>query len=344
MTIIEEARYFLGKSQPEEALELMTAKLVENQSDLEYLQLYGEVLLENNAVEEAYDIFVKTCELDPNGDKGVEKFLYLGQIIGGNDGLQYLNTGLNKLNVNYEQDPNDSKTIKKMLEGIFAEIEIWMTDLCMEPEAESKCNELIEYALKIDDSNPETYSLLSSIRISQQLNDDARTALLKSWELFKQKKEKAESELTDDELNFEIIELIQPLMTVCKFAIELELYDIAIEITHVIQGINDQILEIYYYETISQLFKAKKALPLQSKDQDYRELPNSQVDQDTAQEVKLILTNAYKLIQTLDDLDPEIVGSVNELLSEFGGPEMSELMPVKIDDNDDDWEDEITEN
>ena len=42
-----------------------------------------------------------------------------------------------------------------------------MTDLCMEPEAESKCNELIDYSLQLDDNNnPESYSLLSSIRIS----------------------------------------------------------------------------------------------------------------------------------------------------------------------------------
>ena len=28
-----------------------------------------------------------------------------------------------------------------------------MTDLCMEPEAESKCNELIDYSLQLDDNN-----------------------------------------------------------------------------------------------------------------------------------------------------------------------------------------------
>ena len=63
-----------------------------------------------------------------------------------------------------------------------------MTDLCMEPEAESKCNELIDYSLQLDDNNnPESYSLLSSIRISQQRTQEAIEALLKSWELFKLK-------------------------------------------------------------------------------------------------------------------------------------------------------------
>lgn len=336
--LIDEVRYFLDNSQPQEALELITSQIIENQNDVEVLQLYGEVLLENNQVEEAYQILTKSCQMDPQAEKGVEKFLYLGQIIGGQDGMDYLDVGLNKLNQQYESGSN-SKVIKKLNEGIFAKIEIWMTDLCMEPEAESKCDELITYALKIDESNPETLSLLSSIRISQQRNDDAKDALVKSWDSFKQRLETAKSQLTNDEVNFELIELIQPLITLIKFSIELELYDMAIEACQATQDINDQILDVYYYETISTLFKAKQ--PLGTSDVDYRELPNKSVDEETKSDVKLILTNAYKIIQTSDDLDPEMVGSINELLSEFGGPVMSELMPQRFDDNDEGWEDEI---
>ncbi|EGV66114.1 hypothetical protein PSN45_003581 [Yamadazyma tenuis] len=344
MGIIEEARHFLDNSLPEEALELLTSKLVENQADIEYLQLYGEVLLENNQVEDAYNLFIKTCEMDPIADKGVEKFLYLGQIIGGEDGIAYLDVGLNKLNEQFENGNKDIKTIKKLNEGIFAKIEIWMTDLCMEPEAESKCDELIDYALKVDDSYPETYSLLASIRISQQRNEDAEEALARSWELFQQRKQKIQLESINDEMNFEVIELIQPFITIIKFAIELELYDLAIEVCQATQDINDQILDIYYYEVLANLFKSKQQYPQRDKQTDYRDLPNSVVDEDTKSDVKLILTSAFKILQTSDDLDPELTESINSLLAEFGGPIMSELMPQRGDDNDDGWEDEIDDN
>lgn len=117
--LIDEVRYFLDNSQPQEALELITSQIIENQNDVEVLQLYGEVLLENNQVEEAYQILTKSCQMDPQAEKGVEKFLYLGQIIGGQDGMDYLDVGLNKLNQQYESGSN-SKVIKKLNEGIFS--------------------------------------------------------------------------------------------------------------------------------------------------------------------------------------------------------------------------------
>ena len=159
-----------------------------------------------------------------------------------------------------------------------------MTDLCMEPEAESKCNELIDYSLQLDDNNnPESYSLLSSIRISQQRTQEAIEALLKSWELFKLKKSKleemannaktdqqqeAEEEEEEEdvggnsgdsfEIGMEYVDLIQPLITLSRYAIELEQYDIAIQISNNVQDINENILDSYYIESLANILKLKK--------------------------------------------------------------------------------------
>lgn len=373
MGIVEEVKDLVSKDQFEDALTLMTTNLLANKDNLEFLQIYGEILLETNNLEEGYNIFLQCCELDPTGEKGIEKYLYLGQIIGGRDGLNALDIAINQLTnqLNQSQQLDGSSAneiqfkhlVKKLNEALFAKIEIWMTDLCMEPEAETQCDEIIKYSLSIDNSNPETYSQLSSIRISQQQPDEAKEAITHSWELFKHKKEQLEKDhpeksLNDNEevKNAELVELIQPLLTLAKFSIELELYDLALEILWCVQDINDQILEIYYYESLCHLFKLKLQYSelnphiKQEPEFDYREIDNGKIiesiNPETYNDLRVSLTNGYKIINSQDDLEPQFSDSINELLNDFKGPLMSELMPPKVnyDDDDDDWEDEIEDN
>lgn len=380
MTLIAQAKVLVQLSRPDEALTLMTPELLNNQENVDFLQVYGEVLLETNNLEEAYAILQKSCMMDQTAQLGVEKFLYMGQIIGGVDGIEYLNIGLNRLHEQLitlnesNQFPSEinelietyngkdgarNYLIRKLNQGIFAKIEIWMTDLCMEPNAESECDELIEFSLSIDNTNPEAYSLLSSIRISQQNMEEAKEALKKSWELFQVRKTNLEDakdeakEEAPEDVSMEYIELIQPLLTVSKFAIELELYDLSISVASNVQDINEDILDCYYVEALAYLFKAKSLLaPVDKQQQDYRDIETKQVVaslgtqpeiKSLVDECKVALTNGYKIINSGSELemDPQVVEQVNQLLKELGGPKMDQLMPAKINDDDGDWEDEI---
>ncbi|KAG5420647.1 hypothetical protein I9W82_002528 [Candida metapsilosis] len=393
--IISQARGFLATSQPEKALEILTPHIASNSQSPEFLAILGETLLENNELQQAYNVLIHACELDPEAALGVEKFLYLGQIIGGADGLNYINVGLNKLNDilaniaegNSGNGPSQEElskggyknveeykqwAIKKLNSGVFASIEIWMTDLCMEPEAESKCNELIDFSLSIDPNNPESLSILSSIRISQQRQQDAIEALKKSWELFKLKKTKLEDfankkEENEDngagdnndafEVGMEYVELIQPLVTLSRYAVELEQYDTAIDIASNIQDINDTILDAFYIEALSNLFKAKQISSTSdhkataNEEFDYRELEISQLKEtpeikQLLSDTRSTLTSAYKIINSELGVenDPVLIEQVNELLNQLGGPIMSELMPKRenLDDEEEvNWEEEI---
>lgn len=384
--IIADARALLQFSQAEKALELLTPNFESNSSSVAFLQIFGETLLENNDLENAYNVLIKACELDPTGDQGTEKFLYLGQIIGGSDGLKYLDNGLNKLSVqlnaiNEDKGEDDnilvelSKVyetkeqlqkyfIKKLNQGIFAKIEIWMTDLCMEPEAEDQCNDLIAYSLELDNQNPESLSLLSSIRISQQRVDEAKEALKTSWTLFQDKKtklEEAANNLQVDsedknqpdsfEVGLEYMELIQPLLTLARFAIELELYEIAITISSNSQDINENILESYYYEALANILSAKQiAYKIQSSNvEDYRDLEIKELMESQNSDIKAFideaksaLTQGYKITQTDSvDADPELIEQVLSLVDEVGGPIISELMPQRLEAEEEGWEEEI---
>lgn len=379
-TIIGRARALLQSSQEGKALELLTPEISKNPENVALLQVFGEALLEANDVETAYTVLLKAIELDSDAVQGVEKFLYLGQIIGGSDGSSLITVAINRLNDQLrklnsddtsaaEQDdslkvlaqlyttPQSLKAylISKINQAIFAQIEIWMTDLCMEPEAEEQCDELISHSLAMDPENPEALSLLALIRISQQRPAEAEKALQKSWELFAQKKlflEKQQSQ-EGEEASFEYIELAQPLLALARFAIELGLYELAPRIAVAISEINDNCLDCFYIEALAYIFKAKMFFAQKNASnaaEDYRDLDLSNIvssDDETIQtcvsDARSALTQGYRVINSPDAeaLDPELIEQVNELLSVFGGPVMAELLPERGGEDDENWEDEI---
>lgn len=375
--IIARARALLQSSQEQKALELLSPEVTKNPECVPLLELFGETLLEVNDVEGAYGILMKAVELDSDASQGVEKFMYLGQIIGGQDGCGYLDIALTKLQEQLtkviENKGEDDAVlvelakvygnheslsvylIKKLNQGIFAEIEIWMTDLCMEPEAEQKCDELISYSLTLDDQNPEALSLLALIRISQQRNDEAKEALHQSWELFQKKKLALEVQQNQEgeEASFEYIELVQPLLGLARFAIELGMYELVPSICGGIADINDNALDCYYYEALAHILKARLLFSQENpSDEDYRELDIMKVKasenaeiQNCIAEAKSALTQGYRVINSADveSSDPDVVDQVNEMLAALGGPNMSELMPERRtnDEEDEGWEDEI---
>ncbi|GEQ72043.1 hypothetical protein JCM33374_g5729 [Metschnikowia sp. JCM 33374] len=379
--IIHKARAFLQSSQEDKALDLLTPQISQHPENVQLLQVFGEALLEANDVETAYTVLNQATQLDPEAKLGVEKFLYLGQIIGGTDGCSLLNIAIQRLqdqlqSVHDNTNGNDAVLqelsklyptsdvlafylIKKLNQAIFAEIEIWMTDLCMEAEAEGECDKLISHSLALDNTNPEAYSLLASIRISQQRQEEAEEALKKAWELFSQKKSELELQQNQEgeESSFEYIELVQPLLGLARFAIELGLYDVVPQITAAVAEINDNALDCFYYEALAHSLKAKQIYAqINSSTEDYREFEDALIvksENETIQtcvnDARSALTQGYRVINGggLEASDPEVVDQVNEMLTTFGGPIMADLMPPRRNADDDDeegWEDEIVGN
>lgn len=375
--IIARARALLQSSQEQKALELLTPEVTKNPENPRLLEIFGEVLLELNDVETAYNVFTKAVEIDPQASQGVEKFFYLGQIIGGSDGLALLDVGLGKLQnqldhvrENKGQDdallvelsrlyPTSEELvaylIKKLNQGIFAQIEVWMTDLCMEPEAEAKCDKLIAHSLGLDARNPEALSLLALIRISQQRNEEAQEALQSAWDLFQEKKLTLEKQQTLDgeDSSLEYVELVQPLLGLARFAIELAMYDLAPAISSAVSDINDNALDCYYYEALAHTLKAKLLFSQQNpSEEDYREseldlvkASSDEAIQMCIAEARSALTQGYRVINSADAeaMEPEVADQVSEMLVSLGGPVMAELMPERRNDDDEDgWEDEIT--
>ncbi|KAL8921058.1 MAG: hypothetical protein Q9208_005949 [Pyrenodesmia sp. 3 TL-2023] len=202
--LLAQASALLETSQADEALSIALRalnKLEKNDdaatvSALPTLNLLAEVYLELGDADAARDCFLRAVKLDPSGltpeseGGGVEKFLWLAQLSedGGHDSVRWFEKGVTVLRnelastTDIEVQAGRRKKLAAALCGI---VEIYMTDLSWESDAESRCEILITEALLVAPSSPETLQTLANVRISQTKVEEARKALADSIELWK---------------------------------------------------------------------------------------------------------------------------------------------------------------
>ncbi|KAK9241380.1 hypothetical protein V1525DRAFT_392985 [Lipomyces kononenkoae] len=260
---IASAKGQLQNRQPYEALSTLAAYQTSHPDNIEILQVLAESHLEISALpdepngeshaESAYNYFKRAADLDSNhGSKGdsYEKYLWLGQLSGGHDAVKWFRIGCDRLRkeLSNEHTTEDKKVIlkKKLCDALCSSIEIWMTDLCMEPEAESTCESLITESLMVDSNHQESYTTLASIRISQQRNSDARVALQRSWDLYCDSVGADKSDQTLSEDGADEVAQISSLKTLTRCCIETELFPVAEAACKRILDLDEEIAEVWY--------------------------------------------------------------------------------------------------
>ncbi|KAE8358055.1 hypothetical protein BDV27DRAFT_138302, partial [Aspergillus caelatus] len=204
--LLEQATTLLQTGQPDVALPVAQRALdltpANSPAQLSALNIVAEIYVELGEIDVARQHFMRAVELDPTGaipesqGGGAEKFLWLAQLseLGGKDSVQWFEKGVSCLRQviqQLEQNPGPAEAIeleekkRKMANALCAVAEIYMTDLSWEEDAEARCETLITEALLVNSHAPEVLQTLASIRISQLRTDEARAALTKSVELWK---------------------------------------------------------------------------------------------------------------------------------------------------------------
>ncbi|PTU18368.1 hypothetical protein P175DRAFT_0526121 [Aspergillus ochraceoroseus IBT 24754] len=204
--LLEQATTLLQTGQPDAALSLAQQVLdnapANSPTRLLALNSVAEIYVELGEIDIARKHFLSAVELDPAGSipeaqgGGAEKFLWLAQLseLGGKDSVQWFEKGVSSLRNTVQQlevNPGPTEVIEllekkqKMANALCGVAEIYMTDLSWEEEAESRCESLITEALLVNPTSPEVLQTLASIRISQLREDDARAALSRSLETWK---------------------------------------------------------------------------------------------------------------------------------------------------------------
>ncbi|KAK8137712.1 TPR domain-containing protein [Apiospora sp. TS-2023a] len=173
-------------------------------SALAALNLLGQINIEIGEFEVARSFFLKAVAIDEDGSRsdetggGPEKFLCLAQLSeeGGQDSVKWFEKGAAALK-NQIQKYEDVKKLTDEQEILLDELrqkhamtlcavsEIYMTDLSWEADAEARCEALVTEATLVAPDFAETWQTLASVRISQERFDDAKAALNRSLELWK---------------------------------------------------------------------------------------------------------------------------------------------------------------
>ncbi|KAK4687697.1 hypothetical protein P7C73_g2426, partial [Tremellales sp. Uapishka_1] len=188
-SLIDKAHTLLAQSNFELAIKFLERALALDPADLEARELVGVAELEGGDAELGREHLLKL--LPPHTTEPPahpSPYLYLAQTAATpQEALGYYSTATAMIEQKFakgkgREEVQDDEEKKMAVTALVAMIEIWMTDLCFEENAEANCDSLIGRALSISPMNPEARISLASIRMSQSRFQEAKDAVMSLYE------------------------------------------------------------------------------------------------------------------------------------------------------------------
>lgn len=264
-TLLAEASNHLVQSNPDLALPIAQRALSQLQpyptgptvAALPALNLLAQINLELGDADAAREYFLQCATLDPNGQileaegGGVEKFLWLAQLCeeGGQESVSWfergcevlrqeiaaleMSLGAKKASIESSKEVNDRR--KKLSGALCGIVEIYMTDLSFEDEAEEQCEKYITEALLVAPNSSEVLQTLASVRISQLKVEEAKTALRQSMELW-----------SDLSPNDEKVPEFATRISLARLLMEVQMLDQALTVLERLVSEDDESVEAWY--------------------------------------------------------------------------------------------------
>ncbi|KKA18053.1 TPR domain protein [Rasamsonia emersonii CBS 393.64] len=355
--LLEKATILLQTGQAEAALPLAQRVLelapADSPNARSATNLIGEIYVELGEIDAARQNFLRAVELDPEGmipeseGGGAEKFLWLAQLSeqGGVDSVRWYEKGvatLRRIIQSLEQSNNPEDAVlleekrKKLANALCAVVEIYMTDLSWEEDAESRCEALVTEALLVAPNSPECLQTLASVRISQLRPDDARAALSRSLELWK--------DLPPEDPN---VPDFPARISLSRLLMEVQMENEALEVLERLILEDDESVEAWYLGgwCLYLLAEKEKEQPTASTDSGQ---PSSDKRHEAMVASREWLKQSLKLYKKIEYEDERLRDHAVELIQELNN-ELGEDMEDDGDSeddgpgagDDDEWEDEI---
>jgi tetratricopeptide (TPR) repeat protein len=232
--LLDKAEECLDAFQPDLALNFCKKALEMESNNVLVQQTIASVYIELGLVEQAVSHLQKALELEP--ESGYSKFLTLGQISNGQQALQFYKRGFEIFQ--NEKDKYKLSQIEfdhRLASILCSQAELFMTDLCMEENAEAECENLLLKSKEICGQEPEVYKLLSDLRMAQCRDEEAKEEILNCLNLFISK-EPGSPEFPSFDLR----------ASLARNCIELQLYQDAYNLLTLLVREDDEHLINYY--------------------------------------------------------------------------------------------------
>ncbi|KAI0409053.1 TPR domain-containing protein [Xylaria palmicola] len=221
------------------------------------LNFLGQINLELGDFDTARAYLLRAVAIDEDGAKdesvggGPEKFLSLAQLSedGGHDSVGWFEKGAAALKSrvqdleNTKQKGKASDEQARLLEELRKKLamtlcsvaEVYMTDLSWEEDAEQRCESLTTEATMVAPDFAETWQTLANVRISQSRFDDAKAALNRSLELWK--------DLPPEDPS---VPDFPSRVALARLLMEVEMEQEAIDVLERLVSEDDQSVEVWY--------------------------------------------------------------------------------------------------
>lgn len=352
---------FVEQSQPLEALQQAQKlyEVVQSRSVTEALpalNLLGEICVELGEVDAARGYFEQAVKLDPQGTvggalaDGAEKFLWLAQLAeeGGKQSVAWFEKGAQALQHEIAALESGQATglddeallllrvekKRKLANALCGIVEVYMTDLSWENDAEARCENLITQAMAAEDeTSPEILQTLASVRLSQEKKEDAQAALKRSMAIWKDL-DPEDSSVPD----------FATRISLSRLLMEAELESSAMDVLERLVTEDDESVEAWYLGGWCQYLIAKK-----TEQGDAGPAGAGMTDEQHEANLGAIyrgsrrwLKTSLKLCKVLEYEDERLMQHAEELVTSLDGilgPEVV-LKEGEEADVDDEWEDE----
>lgn len=155
--------------------------------ETQLLDLLGQAYLESGDASKALEAFATSVKKAP--DSHFMKWMYLGQLQEGLDSINCFQKGVEIMSRMREQcaklgDQKEAVELgRQMSTAMCSMAEIYVTDCCDEPNAESETERLLKAAAEADPENPEAYQALGNLRLVQGRKEEAGVCLGKCLKL-----------------------------------------------------------------------------------------------------------------------------------------------------------------
>lgn len=310
-------------------------------TNLQVLDMMGDICAELGEVDSAKQAFLKAVEMCPN--EGHSKYMYLGQIHTGQEAVAYFTKGieimastLSSHDINTTvaggattsalcEDGGPGVSGKDVSVAFCSVAEIYFTDLCMEEGAADKCREAITKALEYDPHNAEALQLMASYLFSTQNMQEGKDYLkqsVSSWLPSLNQSSGPSAAKQGSQSEQSAVPPYESRITTGKLLIEAEEHEMAMEVLEGLLEEDDEVVQVWYllgWACYIQLEKAEEA-------ESFRD------------SAKTYLTRAKKLYMKLCCDDPPMLEHIEQLLSELRGAGTTSA--ADEDDNNDDDDDD----
>jgi len=226
------------------AINLLRQGLNANPKDNRILDTLGTALMQTGDFTAAEEVLQVSVQLDPNN--GHEKYMSLAGMSSGQQALALYKKGLEILVPQKQnlQDPTQLKECTSQIVGALCAVaEIFMTDECFDPNAETTCESVLGQALSHDANSAEALQVLASFKISQQKNDEALHFLQRSHAAWK-----------DVDPNDPYYPSFDFRVTAAKLYLELEQHQASVDILDDLLEEDEDIAELWFLQGFALIF------------------------------------------------------------------------------------------